>query len=81
MGSKEPMSETPIWRRYLRFLGNNLEADVSDELKFHISMRVEDLIETANRKRMLVRRLSGSSGIWREFVPKSRKSIGDAATE
>jgi putative ABC transport system permease protein len=38
------MRETPIWRRYLRFLGSDPAADVEDELTFHFTMRVEDLM-------------------------------------
>jgi putative ABC transport system permease protein len=30
------------WRRYLRFWGPRAEADVDDELRFHIEMRVSD---------------------------------------
>src|SRR6476646_2980225 len=30
------------WRRYLRFLGPNVEADVDDELRFHLEMRARD---------------------------------------
>jgi putative ABC transport system permease protein len=38
------MRQTPMWRRYLRFLGRNPAADVDDELEFHMAMRVEDLM-------------------------------------
>jgi putative ABC transport system permease protein len=31
-----------VWRRYLRFWGPRAEADVDDELRFHIEMRVRD---------------------------------------
>jgi predicted permease len=34
----------PSWRRYLRFWGNDLRADVDDELGFHIQSRVEEYI-------------------------------------
>lgn len=37
------MPKVPIWRRYLRLWGSDPEADVDDELEFHLSMRVEDL--------------------------------------
>jgi predicted permease len=33
------------WRRYLRFWGPRAEADVDDELRFHIEMRVRDYME------------------------------------
>lgn len=32
------------WRRYLRFWGPRAEADVDDELRFHIEMRVHDFM-------------------------------------
>jgi putative ABC transport system permease protein len=32
----------PIWRRYLRFWGPDVEADVDDELRFHLEMRQRD---------------------------------------
>ena len=32
----------PRWRRYLRFWGRNLEADLDDELRFHIEMREQE---------------------------------------
>jgi putative ABC transport system permease protein len=38
------MGEKAMWRRYLRFLGNDPGADVEDELEFHFAMRVEDLM-------------------------------------
>lgn len=34
---------TPMWRRYLRFLGPDVAADVDDELQFHLETRVEEL--------------------------------------
>jgi putative ABC transport system permease protein len=33
---------TPPWRRYVRFWGPNIEADVDDELRFHLDMRARD---------------------------------------
>jgi len=44
--------EVPVWRRYLRFRGGDVRADVTDELEFHIEMIAERLIEqgmTADR--------------------------------
>ena len=32
----------PRWRRYLRFWGRDLEADLDDELRFHIDMREQE---------------------------------------
>ena len=31
------------WRRYLRFLGPDLEGDIDDELSFHLAERIEAL--------------------------------------
>ena len=36
------MNDTPRWRRYLRFFGQNIEADVQDEVRFHMEMRIRD---------------------------------------
>jgi len=38
------MSGTPLWRRYLRFWGEDRAADVGDEFAFHLEMRVEQLV-------------------------------------
>lgn len=38
------MRETPMWRRYLRFLGADAPADAEDELAFHLAMRTDDLV-------------------------------------
>jgi predicted permease len=32
----------PIWRRYLRFVRDDVDADVDDELRFHLEMRQRD---------------------------------------
>ena len=34
----------PTWRRYLRFWGRDLEADVDDELQFHVESAIADNI-------------------------------------
>jgi putative ABC transport system permease protein len=39
------MARTPIWRRYLRFFGPNVGADVRDELRFHIEAKTSELID------------------------------------
>jgi predicted permease len=38
------MTDLPKWRRYLRFLGPNVPADVDDELEFHIQTRADELV-------------------------------------
>ncbi len=39
------MREQPRWRRYLRFWGPNIEADIDDELRFHLEMRERDFLD------------------------------------
>ncbi|HSE67940.1 MAG TPA: ABC transporter permease, partial [Gemmatimonadales bacterium] len=34
----------PIWRRYLRFWGRDIRADLDDELEFHLQSRIEEYI-------------------------------------
>ena len=36
------MSDTPLWRRYLRLARPNVKRDVDDELEFHLEMRVAE---------------------------------------
>ncbi|HJU89464.1 MAG TPA: ABC transporter permease [Gemmatimonadaceae bacterium] len=36
------MPRTPAWRRYLRFWGSDVDADVDEELRFHLEMRIRD---------------------------------------
>ena len=38
------MREQPRWRRYLRFWGPDIAADVDDELRFHLEMRERDFL-------------------------------------
>lgn len=39
-----PVPEQPRWRRYLRFLGPDVEADIDDELQFHLDQRIADYV-------------------------------------
>ncbi|MBI4891543.1 MAG: ABC transporter permease [Acidobacteria bacterium] len=36
--------EAPLWRRYARLLGANPQADIDDELAFHLQSRIEELV-------------------------------------
>src|SRR5215212_8031504 len=36
--------ETMTWRRYLRFWGPDVDADIDDELRFHLESRVGDYV-------------------------------------
>jgi len=38
------MKKIPLWRRYSRLLGPDPAADVTDELRFHLEAKTEDLI-------------------------------------
>ena len=40
------MTAPPMWRRYLRMLGSDVQADVDDELDFHLESRTQELIES-----------------------------------
>jgi len=35
----------PTWRRYTRFWGTNVDADIDDEMRFHLETRIEELVE------------------------------------
>src|SRR5688500_1893897 len=53
---RRPRQDPPHWRRYLRFWGPDVDADVDDELRFHLEMHAADLVrgglspETARRE-------------------------------
>lgn len=36
------MRRTPSWRRYVRFWGPDVDADIDEELRFHLEMRARD---------------------------------------
>src|SRR5690606_6711879 len=38
------MAETPRWRRYLRLWGPDPDADIEDELRFHLEMREQEYL-------------------------------------
>ncbi len=35
----------PMWRRYLRFVGSDIDADVDEELQFHLEMRTQEFVD------------------------------------
>ena len=39
------MRRTPTWRRYFRFWGPDVEADIDDELRFHIDTLTSELVD------------------------------------
>lgn len=38
------MSQPPLWRRYLRFLGSDPASDLDDEIRAHLELRAERLV-------------------------------------
>jgi len=38
------MAQVPFWRRYARWLGPNVKADINDELRFHVETKTDELI-------------------------------------
>ena len=38
-------TRTPMWRRYLGFWGARVDADVDEELAFHLEMRIRDYVD------------------------------------
>ncbi len=38
------MAHTPLWRRYLRFFGADVRADVEEELRFHLDAKIDELV-------------------------------------
>lgn len=51
------MSDTPRWRRYLRFWGPDVDADIDDELRFHLDQSATEL-EAAGHEPDEARRLA-----------------------
>src|SRR5918999_1893697 len=39
------MRNDPTWRRYVRFWGTNVDADIDDEMRFHFETRIEELVD------------------------------------
>jgi putative ABC transport system permease protein len=58
------------WRRYLRFWGSDLDADVEDEFRFHLETEVEDLVArgyTADAARAEAMRRFGNVDFYRQY--------------
>src|SRR6185436_13768907 len=43
--SAMPLTPSNKWNRYLRFWRANVEADVNDEIAFHVDARTQELID------------------------------------
>jgi putative ABC transport system permease protein len=70
------MAETPMWRRYLRFLGPDPEADLDDELAFHLQMRTEVLaakgMPAAAAREEALRRMGDLAAVRRACLAEDR---------
>ena len=53
------MTRPPMWRRYGRLFGPDVRADVDDELRYHLDMRAQELID-AGMPRESARAASGA---------------------
>ena len=63
------MPRVPIWRRYLRFFGSDIPADVGDELGFHLESKIDELVAqgwAAEEARLEAHRQFGDLGAIRE---------------
>jgi putative ABC transport system permease protein len=38
-------AKRPRWRRYVRFWGANVDADIDDELRYHLELRIDDFVK------------------------------------
>jgi len=72
--SDEPPASPPpgaraaaMWRRYLHFWGPRAEADVDEELAFHVAMRTRDQVARglgeAEARDAVLRRLGDLDGV------------------
>jgi predicted permease len=73
------MPRVPAWRRYLRFFGSAVEADVDDELRFHLEQRVEDYmargLSRADADRAARERLGDLATVERELKAHDRACV------
>ena len=56
------MREQPRWRRYLRFWGPDIGADVDDELRFHLEMRERDFLAAGRAE------LRAEGAVWLRYA-------------
>src|SRR5688500_6488356 len=73
------MSNTPMWRRYLRLRGDDPNSDVHDELEFHFAMRVRDLtgsgMSEPEARRQAEREFGDVSRVRRELADIGQKRV------
>jgi putative ABC transport system permease protein len=65
--TEPPPRRPPVWRRYVRFWGPNVDADVDEELRFHLEMRARDYeargLEADDARRAALERFGDVRGI------------------
>lgn len=61
------MTRVPPWRRYLRFFGADVKADVDDELSFHLETKASELIALGMSREAARREAARQFGDVREF--------------
>lgn len=68
-------SDSPRWRRYLRFLGPDVEGDVEDELRFHLEERTAEYVARGmspeEAERAALARFGDPAAVRRELDRKS----------
>ncbi len=67
------MAANPKWRRYLRLFGPDLEADIQDELSFHIDAKTREFIERGMRPEEARERAARHFGDLREVAAMCRE--------
>src|SRR5688572_9371269 len=80
------MGDAPRWRRYLRFWGSDVNADVAEEFRFHIEAEVEELVArgmTADAARADALRRFGDMEYFRRYCSDAdtRRAASNARTE
>jgi putative ABC transport system permease protein len=80
------MGDAPRWRRYLRFWGADVNADVAEEFRFHIEAEVEELVArgmTPEAARADAERRFGDMEYFRRYCSEAdtRRAASDRRTE
>jgi putative ABC transport system permease protein len=75
--------KTPSWRRYLRFWRDDVIADVDDELRFHVNMRIEEYVAAGmsfdDARNEVLRRLGDLDAARAECIDLNRVRAADSS--